>query len=107
MLKALLILFLICLLISYLGYRALRFFSRVARVVSGIHEEGQARGPITGDSPDDKSAAGRRANRSAEEFQNAYGPRGYRVRNTARPESPAHSRPGGEKDITSRSRIVE
>ena len=101
MLKALLILFLICLLISYLGYRVLRFFSRVARVVSGIHEEGQRRGPIGNGDP----AGGPRAWRSAEEFQDAYGPRGYRVRSgTAQDASSARS---GEKDITSRSRIVE
>ncbi|MCR9141180.1 MAG: hypothetical protein NXI24_02940 [bacterium] len=52
MLKLLLILLLLCLLAGYIGYRVLRFLTRIAQTVSGIHEEGQRpRDPFSGDPP--------------------------------------------------------
>ena len=47
MLKFLLILFLFLLLAGYVGFRLLRFLTRIAQTVSGIHEEGQ-RNPRSG-----------------------------------------------------------
>lgn len=44
MLKLLLVLFLICLLLAYLGYRVLRFLSTLVGTVGNLHERGQQDG---------------------------------------------------------------
>ena len=41
MIKILLTLFLLCLLAGYIGYRVLRFLTRLVQTVSGIHDAGQ------------------------------------------------------------------